>query len=484
MATADKDTATTDGAADHDADDRGVDHDTDDEAVDQDDGAAADDVDGEAVNGTDDVFDNEDTGTDDGTGGDHIGTDAGDDHQTSGDGGALDENPVDDSSHAADGAVVVGAERDADRAPKPDPALVERNRDGGAPQAEIAKTVQPVTEAVTLRTAAAAVEVDPVLVAAATSTKVTWGSMIVDWMYSIGIRSKKMGTDWLDIPVSKATAARWLVRRSVIYRNVVIPQPGNPANPKLLWETNFSSMDEALRYWGLQTGRWGQSAGENQYYTDGDNVYIDAAGNLVIEAHREAAPDRLGAPNNYTSARVVTMGKQSIGVGTRVVARIQMPGTLGVLPAFWSVGLEPGHEYDWPRQGEIDIVEIPGMGTPDSRTTWTGNIHGPAKTDNNLDVKLHGVDAELGVDLSQGFHDYGMDWHPDRIVWHVDGVEVGRITKIQYEALGGDWTPFSGAWEHYLILNVAVGNPWTGDPDPNAPFHAQMKVDWVKAYAL
>ncbi|UXA15451.1 glycoside hydrolase family 16 protein [Mycobacterium sp. SMC-8] len=308
--------------------------------------------------------------------------------------------------------------------------------------------------------------------------------MIVDWMYSIGIRSKKMGTDWLDIPVSKATAARWLVRRSVIYRNVVIPQPGNPANPKLLWETNFSSMDEALRYWGLQTGRWGQSAGENQYYTDGDNVYIDAAGNLVIEARREAAPDRLGAPNNYTSARVVTMGKQSIGVGTRVVARIQMPGTLGVLPAFWSVGLEPGHEYDWPRQGEIDIVEIPGMGTPDSRTTWTGNIHGPAKTDNSLDVKLHGVDAELGVDVSQGFHDYGMDWHPDRIVWHVDGVEVGRITKIQYEALGGDWTPFSGAWEHYLILNVAVGNPWTGDPDPNAPFHAQMKVDWVKAYAL
>ena len=23
-----------------------------------------------------------------------------------------------------------------------------------------------------------------------------------------------------------------------------------------------------------------------------------------------------------------------------------------------------------------------------------------------------------------------------------------------------------------------------GDPDPSAPFHAQMKVDWVKAYQL
>ncbi|PRC46488.1 glycoside hydrolase, partial [Mycobacterium sp. ITM-2017-0098] len=201
-------------------------------------------------------------------------------------------------------------------------------------------------------------------------------------------------------------------------------------------------------------------------------------------ARREATPDGLGAPNNYTSARVVTMGKQSFGVGQRVVARIQMPVTKGVLPAFWSVGLEPGHEYDWPRQGEIDIVEIPTLGTPASASQWTGNIHGPSATNNTVDIKLHDIDADLGVDLSQAFHEYGIDWHADRIVWHVDGVQVGQVTKAQYEALGGNWTPFSGAWDHYLILNVAVGNPWNGDPDPSAPFQAQMKVDWVKAYAL
>lgn len=145
-------------------------------------------------------------------------------------------------------------------------------------------------------------------------------------------------------------------------------------------------------------------------------MYVDAHGNLVIEARREATPDGLDTPDNYTSARVVTFGKQSIGVGTRVVARIQMPVTQGTLPAFWSVGLEPGHEYDWPRQGDIDIVEIPGMGTPASRRWWTGNIHGPAAADNTVDVKLHGVDADFGVDVSQGFHEYGMDWYSDRIV--------------------------------------------------------------------
>lgn len=333
---------------------------------------------------------------------------------------------------------------------------------------------------------------DAVLLAAATSTRVTVGSMIVDKLYAVGIRSRKMGTDWLDIPVSAAKADKWLVRRQDIYRDVLNSQPSGPpvgqppgtSQPKLLWETNFSSREEALKYWGSQTGRWGQSAGENQYYTDGNNIVVDADGNLVIQVRRERTPDGLGAPYNYTSARVVTYGKQSIGVGTRVEARIQVPPDSGLLPAFWTVGLEPGHEFDWPRQGEIDIMEIPGFGTPASRSTWTGNIHGPAKGNNGVDVKMDNIDADLGVDLSAGFHTYGMDWYADRIIWRVDGVEVGRVTKAEYEARGGDWTPFSGKWEHYLILNVAVGNPWTGDPSASVPMNAEMKVDWVRAYQL
>ncbi|MGK2882342.1 MAG: glycoside hydrolase family 16 protein, partial [Mycobacterium sp.] len=225
-----------------------------------------------------------------------------------------------------------------------------------------------------------------------------------------------------------------------------IPLPANPtpevSAPVLLWETNFTDIAEAMQAWSMQTGRWGQSAGENQFYTpDFSNVSIDANGHLVIEVRREATPDGATAPHNYTSARVVTYGKQSVEPPVRIVARLQMPYTQGTLPAFWMVGLEPGHEFDWPRQGEIDIVEYPGFRDGQGRTTWTGNIHGPSAADNTVDVKLHTVGADLGVDLSAGFHDYGIDWYPDRIIWHVDGVETGRVTKAQYEALGGDWTP-------------------------------------------
>ncbi|QFS90722.1 Glucan endo-1,3-beta-glucosidase A1 precursor [Mycobacterium sp. THAF192] len=155
----------------------------------------------------------------------------------------------------------------------------------------------------------------------------------------------------------------------------------HPTEEDLLWGSEFSDMSEAQENWIWQTGRWGQAAGENQYYTDGDNVFVDEDGNLVIEARCEAVPDGLNAPDNYTSGRVVTYEQQTVGVNTRVVARIQLPGNQGVLPAFWTAGLEPGHEFEWPRHGEIDIMEYPQTGDTEDRRNWTGNIHGPAQGD-------------------------------------------------------------------------------------------------------
>ncbi|MGU3651385.1 family 16 glycosylhydrolase [Mycolicibacterium sp. A43C] len=323
------------------------------------------------------------------------------------------------------------------------------------------------------------------------------GSVVHEVMARLGLTPVMQVLDHIRTEITAMVQHAWSQVRTLFLgpsaNPVVVPPdtaPGNPSagtsDPVLLWETNFTSLAEAMESWSLQSGRWGQSAGENQYYTpDFSNVTVDENGYLVISVRREGTPDNAAAPHDYTSARVVSYGNQSVMPNSRIVARIQMPYAEGLLPAFWMVGLEPGHEFDWPRQGEVDIAEYPGFGSADGRTKWTGNIHGPAAGDNTVDVKLHNVGADIGTDLSAGFHEYGIDWYTDRIVWHVDGVQTGQVTKAEYEAMGGDWTPFSGAWPHYLILNVAVGNPWTGDPDPTAAFpEQQMKVDWVRVYSL
>lgn len=404
-----------------------------------------------------------------------------------------------ESAVAADGVVGV-AQPDTPydrRRPESDTRPARSERDTGRADGD-ELTQQPVDESKSVGVANPVVG-QPFSTAAGTAAKpVTIGSLIGDFMARLGIKPVKFNLDFLRVPFPKMIQNWWADVRTRFFGlprtptvvPPVVPGPVDPApgaaEPVLLWETNFTSIDEAVQAWSLQSGRWGQSAGENQYYTaDFSNVTVDANGHLVITVRRGPTPDGAAAPHDYTSARVVTYGKQSVLPNSRIVARIQMPYAKGLLPAFWMVGLEPGHEFDWPRQGEVDIAEYPGFGTEEGRTHWTGNIHGPAAGNNTLDVKLDTVGAEIGVDLSQGFHEYGIDWYPDRIVWHVDGVQTGQVTKAQYEALGGDWTPFSGAWPHYLILNTAVGNPWTGDPDASAEFGPQqMKVDWVKVYSL
>ncbi|WP_395306716.1 family 16 glycosylhydrolase [Mycobacterium sp. AMU20-3851] len=323
--------------------------------------------------------------------------------------------------------------------------------------------------------------------------RVVVGTVIVDLLNVVGLRLglpvPGQFARLLPIAVPSQFEVFWFTARRNIYGSPGSNPggPGNPGNPgqlPLIWETNFDSEEEAARYWTYHTGRWGASAGDKQYYTDGDNDYIDADGNLVIEARRETPPDGASAPYNYTSSRMVTYGKQTISVGQRVVARIQMPTDKGTVPAFWTLGLKPGDEFDFPSQGEIDIAEVAGHGTEESRRTWVGNLHGGAAWNEDVEIKMQGIGADLGEDLSNNFHEFGMDWHADRIVWHIDGVEVAQVTQQEWEAVGGDWTPFSGVYDHYLILNIAVGNNWTGNPPADQPFQSQMKVDWVKVYSL
>lgn len=387
------------------------------------------------------------------------------------------DQPVDRRKQDAD-ARPARAERDSSRPDADDSA-----------QQRLAEK-EPEVQALQANSAAAAA------VPAAAARPVTLGGLVSGFLSRI----KAFNVNFLKVSLPSMVTNWWREVRNRLFgvpsTPVVVPpndppepeQPSAspPEEPVLLWETNFTSLEEAMQSWSLQSGRWGAVAGENQYYTpDFSNVTVDAEGHLIITVRREPTPDNAAAPDNYTSARVVSYGNQSVQPNSRIVARMQLPYAAGLLPAFWMVGLEPGHEFDWPRQGEVDIVEYPGFGSGDASTHWTGNVHGPANSDNTVDVKLHDIGGDLGVDLSQGFHEYGIDWYTDRIVWHIDGVQTGQVTQAEYEALGGDWTPFSGAWPHYLILNVAVGHDWTGDPDPSAPFaDQQMKVDWVKVYQL
>lgn len=217
--------------------------------------------------------------------------------------------------------------------------------------------------------------------------------------------------------------------------------------------------------WNLEVGD-NVNNHERQYYTNRtSNAAHDGRGHLVITARREN-------PGNYTcwygrcaytSARLNTIGKFSQTYG-RFETRLRMSHGQGMWPAFWMMGTTGG---TWPANGEIDVMENVGF-EPD---TVHGTIHGPGYSG------AEGIGAAYdGPRFADGFHTFTLDWSPNLLVWSVDGKEFQRRTPAD---LGRRTWVFNDR-PFFLLLNLAVGGYWPGDPDASTPMPNTLVVDYVR----
>jgi beta-glucanase (GH16 family) len=225
---------------------------------------------------------------------------------------------------------------------------------------------------------------------------------------------------------------------------------------------------------GIDLGKWHFETGDNvnnherEWYTDGtNNAALDGQGHLVITAKKEnpAGYQCWYGPCEYTSARMSTAGQFTQTYG-HVEARMKVPYGQGMWPAFWMLGADIGTN-GWPNCGEIDVMENVGF----EPNTVHGTIHGPGYSG------AGGLGAGYtlpGGNFSDDFHTFAVDWAPGSITWSVDGNVYE--TRTPADTNGNAWVfdhPF------YLILNLAVGGDWPGNPDGSTQFPQQLVVDYV-----
>ncbi|WP_311315009.1 RICIN domain-containing protein [Streptomyces naphthomycinicus] len=217
--------------------------------------------------------------------------------------------------------------------------------------------------------------------------------------------------------------------------------------------------------WTLETGDNANNH-ERQYYTPGtENAALDGQGHLVITARKEnpAGYQCWYGSCEYTSARLNTAGKFTARYG-HVEARMKIPRGQGMWPAFWMLGTP----VNWPDSGEIDVMENVGF----EPSAVHGTIHGPGYSGSG------GIGAGYtlpnGQAFADAFHTFAVDWAPDSITWSVDGNVYQRRTPAD---LGGKTWVFNKPF--FLILNLAVGGYWPGDPDGSTQFPQQLLVDSV-----
>ena len=152
-------------------------------------------------------------------------------------------------------------------------------------------------------------------------------------------------------------------------------------------------------------------------------------------------------------------------------ARLRIPFGQGVWPAFWMLG-ENIKQVGWPVCGEIDIMENIGR----EPSTIHGTIHGPGYSGGS------GIGAPYSLPrnrrFADGFHVFAVEWEPAAIRFYADGALYKTTTPADLPA-GARWV-----YDHpfFLILNLAVGGDWPGNPDASTTFPQTLQVDYVRVY--
>jgi beta-glucanase (GH16 family) len=205
------------------------------------------------------------------------------------------------------------------------------------------------------------------------------------------------------------------------------------------------------------------------------NAFQDGSGHLVLRAAKNAN-------GVWDLVRITTKDLKSFQYG-RIEARMRMPVGKGLWPSFLMVGADKD-TVGWPASGSVDIVENVSL-TPGANglgpTMIRSTLHGPRYFGSN--GLWHDFKLPNGARIDDGsFHTYGIIWSPGLIQFYVD--DPANIYFIH----DASDLPEGGAWvfDHpfYLMMSLAVGGDWAGDPDASTPTPADVLVDYVRVYKI
>jgi beta-glucanase (GH16 family) len=283
---------------------------------------------------------------------------------------------------------------------------------------------------------------------------------------------------------------------ALFHRNEAAEPSADPW--KLVWSDEFDGKEIDRTKWDFDTGngfynydanRWisGWGNDELQYYTrEPDNAFVKD-GLLHIRAVKESLHGC-----GFTSARLKTRKKDGGELFSKKYGkfeiRAKLPTGQGLWPALWM--LPQDEKYGgWPVSGEIDVMEARGQ----EPTKVLGTLHYGSRLPANTHVSNDYVLPRRGTVAD--FHVYALEWEPGEIRWYVDGARYATQSfwwssrkadgdRGLNPASEADLNPWPAPFDQpfYLVMNLAVGGKFVGNPDRTTAFPTEMVVDYVRVY--
>ena len=258
---------------------------------------------------------------------------------------------------------------------------------------------------------------------------------------------------------------------------------------RLVWSDEFDVDGRPSKDWTYERGFVRNQ--ELQWY-QAENAYVKD-GCLVIEGRREHRRNpnyQAGSSDwrknrefiEYTSSSLTTRLSFQFLYG-RVEVRAKIPVVSGSWPAIWLLG----NKWEWPQNGEIDMMEYyikDGIPSILANACWGSDERWKAVWDS--EVIPFTYFTEKYPDWADKFHIWRMDWDKDFLRLYLDDELLNEIDLSQtinggYQ--GNHENPFSNTipgFKHYLLLNLALGS--NGGKPAITQFPLHYYIDYVRVY--
>ncbi|MBR6228710.1 MAG: family 16 glycosylhydrolase [Eubacterium sp.] len=246
-----------------------------------------------------------------------------------------------------------------------------------------------------------------------------------------------------------------------------------PEGYHLVWHDEFDGDKLNEDDWNREKHSIGWVNHERQeYVTDEEFAFVED-GELVIWPKEVILES--GNPI-IRSGRINTQNKHDIKYG-RIEAKLKVPEGKGFLPAFWMMPQDEEFYGQWPKCGEIDIMEVLG----DQTNINYGTLHyGEPHKQNQGFIQLP------EGDYAHEYHTFAIEWEPGEIRWYMDDQQYFQTSDWFTAIEGQEEKPYPAPFNQpfHVILNVAVGGDWPGDPDETTVYdeRSQMRVDYVRMF--
>ena len=247
---------------------------------------------------------------------------------------------------------------------------------------------------------------------------------------------------------------------------VTPPTPSKPEAPaaddgwELVWEDNFDGTAINSANWARV--RYGTPDWQNMMAPNrADLAYIEN-GELVL----------LGKVNDHSGSETtayVTGGVQTEGKKYFKLARFEVRAKFNCAQGFWpAIWLMPNANVQWPKGGEIDIMEH-----LNSENKVYQTIHSYYTQYVNKNTS-HSV--EKGI-RRLDWNTYAVEIWEDKICMFVNDEKTYTYSKM--EGVEYQW-PFAD-YSYYLILSNQLGGEWVGEITASQ-LPSELRIDWVRVY--